>query len=171
MNARERELRAVLETHGGMLRRIVASYERDPSLQNDLLQEVSLALWTALPRFSGAGSKRAFVARIAQNRAITHSVRRSKEPRGEDVEVRDDSPSIEDRLDTERRAARMFDCVRELPVDQRRLVVLALEGFSAREIAAELQITENNASVRLHRARARLKKRMSRWQTTTTGTT
>lgn len=153
-----------------MLRRIVASYERDPSLQADLLQEIAIALWTALPRFKGDGSKRGYIARVAQNRAITHSVRRSKEPRTDELDVEDSGPTVDQRVDTERQASKMLALVRELPLEQRRLVVLALEGFSTREIASELGVTENNVGVRLHRARADLKKRMSEWQTRKTGT-
>ena len=170
MDARERELRDVLSQHGSMLRRIIASYERDPSLQADLLQEVALALWTALPRFKGDSSKRSYIARVAQNRAITHAVRRSKEPDTEHTEVEDRGPAVDHRIDIERRASKVLELVRGMPLEQRRLVVLALEGFSTKEIAAELGITENNAGVRLHRARAELKKRMSRWQTPKTGT-
>lgn len=170
MDSRERELRDVLAEHGPMLRRIVASYERDPSLQADLLQEVALALWTALPRFKGEGSKRSYVARVAQNRAITHSVRRSKEPRLNETEVEDRGPAIDHQVDIERQASRVLELVRSLRLEQRRLVVLALEGFSTKEIAAELGISENNASVRLHRARAELKKRLSRWPRRKTGT-
>ena len=171
MDLREQELSDVLSEYGGMIRRILSSYERDPSLQSDLLQEVTLALWQALPRYRGDGSKRAFVARVTQNRCISHAVRRSKEPATDDaVELRDTGPSIDEQVDADRRRNELLSAVRALPVEQRRLVVLALEGFSTREIAEELGITENNAGVRLHRARAALKKRMGRWATRKTGT-
>lgn len=170
MNRREQELRDVLEEHGGLIRRIIASYERDLSLQSDLQQEVALALWEALPRFRGEGSKRAFVARVAQNRSIAHAVRRSREPPTDRVEVQDPGLSVDDQVDADRRRHELLSAVRALPVHDKQLVVLSLEGFTTREIASELGITENNAGVRLHRARAALKKRMRKWTPQKTGT-
>ena len=57
----------------------------------------------------------------------------------------------------------MSDCVREfvdrLPPDYRTIIVLnELEGFTNREIAEILQISLDTAKIRLHRARAQLKK-------------
>ena len=170
MDDRERQLRSVLDRHGAMIQRIVASYERDDSQRSDLLQEVALALWTALPRLRDTASEKAFVARVAQNRAITHGVRQARLPRPTATELPDETPSLDQRIDTERQASRLLEVVRSLPLEQRRLVVLALEGFSTKEIAEEFDITENNAGVRLHRARTALKKRLAAWPTRKTGT-
>jgi RNA polymerase sigma-70 factor (ECF subfamily) len=57
----------------------------------------------------------------------------------------------------------MSECIREfvdnLPADYRTIIILnELEGFTNKEIADILQISFNNAKIRLHRARARLKK-------------
>ena len=59
----------LLHEHDRALRRLAASYERDPSRQQDLVQEIWLAVWQALPRFRGECSERTFVFRIAHNRA------------------------------------------------------------------------------------------------------
>src|SRR3546814_19424760 len=60
----------VLRQHGPMLSRIAASYEFESARREDLLQEISLALWRALPRWRGEASLRTFAARIAHNRAV-----------------------------------------------------------------------------------------------------
>ena len=57
----------------------------------------------------------------------------------------------------------MSDCVREfvdrLPYDYRTIIILnELEGFTNKEIAEILQISLETAKIRLHRARAQLKK-------------
>jgi RNA polymerase sigma-70 factor (ECF subfamily) len=59
----------------------------------------------------------------------------------------------------------MSDCVREfvdkLPTDYRTIILLnELEGFTNQEIADILQISLEAAKIRLHRARARLKKEL-----------
>jgi RNA polymerase sigma-70 factor (ECF subfamily) len=57
----------------------------------------------------------------------------------------------------------MSDCVREfvdrLPPDYRTIIILnELEGFTNKEIAEILQVSLDTAKIRLHRARAHLKK-------------
>jgi len=59
----------------------------------------------------------------------------------------------------------MSECVREfvdrLPTDYRTVLILnELEGFTNNEIADILQISLDAAKIRLHRARARLKKEL-----------
>ena len=57
---------------GGSLARLVQSYEALPQAQEDLLQEIRLAIWMALPKFRGDSSLKTFVFRIAHNRSLTH---------------------------------------------------------------------------------------------------
>ena len=60
----------------------------------------------------------------------------------------------------------MSECVREfvdrLPTDYRTVLILnELEGFTNKEIAEILQISINDAKIKLHRARAKLKKELN----------
>jgi DNA-directed RNA polymerase specialized sigma24 family protein len=50
--------------------------------------------------------------------------------------------------------------VQELPLDDRRLVLLYLEGFSTAEIEAVTGLTRSNVTVRLSRTRQRLHDRL-----------
>jgi DNA-directed RNA polymerase specialized sigma24 family protein len=45
----ERAYEQLWVEHGASLARLAWSYERDPQAQEDLLQEIRLAIWTALP--------------------------------------------------------------------------------------------------------------------------
>jgi RNA polymerase sigma factor (sigma-70 family) len=54
------------------LRRLAWSYARDHAECDDLLQEIALALWTALPRFRGESSERTWLYRIAHNTSISY---------------------------------------------------------------------------------------------------
>ena len=69
---RDREFETLLAAHGPMLRRIAGSYEADPERRRELEQDILLAVWRALPRFRGEAPVKAFLARIAHNRAVTH---------------------------------------------------------------------------------------------------
>ncbi len=154
----------VVEEHGPALRRLVAAWERDAAARQDLLQEILLALWRALPNFRGECSPRTFVFRVAHNRALTHRFR--PHHRAESLEtalhVTDSSPGPEADAAAAQRLERLRRALQALPIAARQVLMLSLEGLSGAEIAAVLGTTEGNAWVRLSRARRALKEELSR---------
>ena len=149
----------LLHEHDRPLRRLVASYERDPSRQQDLVQDIWLAVWQALPRFRGECSERTFVFRIAHNRAVSHVdhwQRRRADPLEEDAPVPAPQPDPEHTLSQQQRHDRLQSAVQVLPIGLRQVVVLTLEGLTHAETAEIIGISENNVAVRLTRARAAL---------------
>ena len=74
----ETRLREVLREFGPMLSRVAMSYEADPTLREDLLQEITFSIWKALPSFRGDASLKTFVARVAHNRAVDHVMQRQR---------------------------------------------------------------------------------------------
>ena len=156
---RQQEFAALLREYAGLLSRIAASYEADPSLRDDLLQDIALALWRALPTWRGEASMKTFMARVAHNRGATHVMgQRRRLPAGElSEDIADVSHSPEEHTQLDQSRLRLQGAVRALPVTLRQSVTLALEGFSHQEIADALGVTANSVAVRLNRARAALK--------------
>lgn len=150
---------ALLREHAGLLSRIAASYEADPALRDDLLQDMSLALWRALPAWRGEAPLRAFVARVAHNRGATHVLGQMRRPAGGELDDQVPEPrdGPEGHAENEQRRMRLQAAVRVLPLALRQAVTLAFEGFSHAEIADTLGVTVGSVSVRLHRAKAALK--------------
>lgn len=152
----------ILEREGAALRRVAAGYESDPGRREDLFQDICLAIWRALPRFRGESSERTFVFRIAHNRGLTHRSR-SSSPRAlsadleEAPDLADPAPSPEAEVRERQRRERLWAAVLALPVGFRLVISLTLEGLNPKEIADVLGITENNAAVRLSRARRALR--------------
>ena len=149
----------LLHEHDRALRRLAASYEHDPSRQQDLLQEIWLAVWQALPRFRGDCSERTFVFRIAHNRGVSHIDhwrRRRTDSLDDAAPLAASQPDPEHALSIEQRRERLQAAVQSLPMGLRQVVVLTLEGLSHAEVADVVGITENNVAVRLTRARAAL---------------
>ena len=147
----------LLNEHDRALRRKVASYERDPSRQQDLIQEIWLAVWQALPRFRDDCSERTFVFRIAHNRAVSHIEhwqRRQTDVLDEEAPIPAPGPDPEHSLSQQQRHERLRAAVQALPIGLRQVVVLTLEGLANAEVADIVGITENNVAVRLTRARA-----------------
>lgn len=149
----------MLTEHDGAIRRLIGSYERDPSRRQDLAQDIWLAVWQALPGFRDDCSERTFVYRIAHNRAVSHIEhwqRRRTDPLDDDAPVVADGPDPERSLSQQQRRERLLAAVQNLPLNLRQVVVLTLEGLSHAEVADIVGITENNVAVRMTRARAEL---------------
>jgi RNA polymerase sigma-70 factor (ECF subfamily) len=151
------DIEAVLREHGPMLARIAGSYESEPARRDDLLQEISLAVWKALARWRGEASLRTFLARVAHNRAIDH-LAREKRARGDELHDEHADPDANpfQHAQAHQRRKDLLAAVRALPLGQRQVVVLALEGFSQREIGDTLKLEENTVTQRLSRARRQL---------------
>lgn len=149
----------MLQEHDRSLRRLAASYERDPARQEDLIQDIWLAVWRALPQFRGECSERTFVFRIAHNRAVSHVdhwQRRRADTLDDEAPIAAPGPDPEHALSQQQRHERLRAAVQSLPLSMRQVVVLVLEGLTHAEVAEILGITENNVAVRLTRARAEL---------------
>ena len=158
MRARDARFEEAWASHGGMVARIAATYEADREKARDLTQDIALALWRALLGFRGEGALKAFIARIAHNRAISHVVKAKGEPRT--AEIDDEMPSTAPLaeaviMDNDKRA-HLVAAVPALPIGYAQVVSLALEGFSAGEIAATLGLTPGNVAVRMTRAKIML---------------
>lgn len=152
----------IARQHAPLIRRIARSYESNTARAEELVQEIHVALWQALPRFRGEASLRTFVARIAHNRAISHVAREAREPRvvGLDETLPAAGASPEDHATHKDLRAKLEAAVQRLPVSLKVAATLALEGFTPEEVAEVLGIGVSAASVRLHRAKEQLKDMM-----------
>ena len=157
----QEELASLLHEHGGLIARIARSHESDRGRAEELVQDIHVAIWQALPKFRGEANVRTYIARIAQNRALSHVTREARRPRAAPLdEIGDVLPSNaatpEDAATESQARRRLQRAVAELPLALRLTVTLALEGFSPGEVATVLGISESAASVRLHRAKVAL---------------
>ncbi len=147
---------SVVDEHGRLIRRIARSYETNARSRGARSGHLSRALGS-VTAFSRRCELRTFVVRVAHNRAITHVAKEARRPRSSSstrrCPIRRRRPS---RPRSTSRARRLERAVAQLPLGQRLVVTLALEGFSPEEIANVLGIGVSAASVRLHRAKAAL---------------
>jgi RNA polymerase sigma-70 factor (ECF subfamily) len=159
----EEHFERLMREHGSAVVRLASAYERNTASRDDLVQEITLALWRALPGFRGECSERTLVLRVAHNRAVTH-VERSR--RRAAVGLHDPNEIADRRRTPEMQASagelrtRLMDAVRAIPLGQRQVVALLLEGLTHAEIADVLGITESNVAVRAVRARKELRERL-----------
>ncbi len=152
----------VSNVHSGLITRIALSYEADPALRRDLVQDILLAVWMALDAYRGDSSLKTFVAAIAQKRSISHVTRRSREPKQElltdhyvSAALSPDEIAVQNDL-----KKHLIRSIQKLPIPQREAIVLCFEGFSYSEMSEVLGISANAVMLRCQRAKATLKAMM-----------
>ena len=153
----------LLQRYLPALRRLVCCYARDAMEKedhDDLLQEIAVGLWTALPRFREDSSERTWVYRVAHNTAISFVTRRRRRSQREQSWTGPDLPAVstspESNVIQDQHRARLSAAVEQLPLADRQIVVLHLEGLSAAEIETVTGVSAGNVATRLTRVRQRL---------------
>ncbi|MDC0716567.1 sigma-70 family RNA polymerase sigma factor [Nannocystis bainbridge] len=147
--------------HGPGLSQMAASYSRGAADRADLEQDIALALWRALPLFRGESSLKTFAYRVARYCCFRHVRRRKDFDASVDpASVADPAASIESAMLRADQRARIEQALTDLPDNLESVMTLHLSGQSYAQIAETLGITERNVSVRLSRARARLRRQL-----------
>ncbi len=159
------KFRELFETYQAALRRLVSAYVVNPADREDLLQEIAAGIWKSLPDFRGEASERTWIYRIAHNIAIRNGSRaRSRSARetliGESFDRPSGETGAEAALLLDERVQALMNAIRELPVMDRQIVTLHLEGLSAAEIEEVTGVSQGAVATRLTRIRQRLAKRV-----------
>jgi len=149
----------IVADYGPLISRIASSYEADPSLREDLTQQIFLAVWQALPSWRAESSLKTFIARVAQNRSISFVTKQVRQgPVAELPErIEADAPNPEEQAMQINEREMLMEATRRLPLPQRQVIILVLEGFTYPEISEMLEIAPNALALRLSRAKAALK--------------
>jgi RNA polymerase sigma factor (sigma-70 family) len=152
------ELEKIVEVHAAMVRRIATVYERHPESVDDLVQDVWMAVWQALPRLNNDATLRSYIARITQNICVTH-VRRALVRQAQPLSDThpDTAPAPDEATAHAIQLGRLIEAVRSLPENLKAVITLYLEDMPVKDIAVALGIRESNVSVRLNRAKAAMK--------------
>jgi RNA polymerase sigma-70 factor (ECF subfamily) len=149
------------------LARLARAHEADTSLQQDLLQEIHLAIWRSLTAFAGRCSLRTWVYRVAHNVAATYLMRQKRRRFDrnlvelEEVEIPLDGPEVGATVDDARMLARIKDLVQRLKPTDREIFVLYLEGLGVDEIAEIAGLTQTNTGTKIHRIKRLLSERLA----------
>jgi RNA polymerase sigma-70 factor (ECF subfamily) len=128
----------IVRFHHAMIPRIAQTYEAKTALVEDLVQDIYLAIWRALPAFRGESSLRTFVARIA-TKPCNHPQRARSQQTAVICELTEHLPAAGDNPERQAmaldRGARLASAVKALPLAYRQTALLALEGLTPKEIA------------------------------------
>ena len=150
-----------LDEHLGLMLKVVRGCTAQPEDQDDLFQEVLLALWSSLPAFRGESKETTWIYRVAFNTALAwRRGERRRRLKHEtflkfDVSPRE-QPSHTDALPEQEIITQLYAAIRQLPKVDASLALMHLDGLSYQEMADVLGISENHIGVKLHRIRKHL---------------
>jgi RNA polymerase sigma-70 factor (ECF subfamily) len=145
-----------LSTYKGVLFKVVRAYAFTRHDQEDLFQEIATQVWISVPGFEGNSAPSTWIYRVALNTAISWSRKELRRPDNTDA-----FDGVETALDlrnseVDPRLEWLYEQIARLSEIDRSLAVLLLEGFSYKEMADALGISETNVGVRIHRIKAYL---------------
>lgn len=131
-------------------------YAKNEEDAKDILQETFIRVFNKLGTFENKGSFEGWIRKIAVNTSIRHYQNSVKKIDQHDIETVPELASDENVL-SELNAADILKKISELPTGYRLVFNLyAIEGYSHKEIADELGITESASRSQLTRARQTL---------------
>lgn len=171
----ERDAEGVVRCNISWMLTLAERILQDRHLAEDAVQDAFLNFFRGLKDFEGRSDLKTWLHRITVNASLTklRQVDRLKE---QDIEVhlpefdqndcRVESlwpyiATLEDVLAKEELRAFVIDAINALPDAYRIVLQLRdIEEYSTSEVASLCELSEANVKVRLHRARAALKKRL-----------
>ncbi|MES1189509.1 MAG: RNA polymerase sigma factor [Steroidobacter sp.] len=151
-----------VKAYGTSLSRLVRGYERDASRQQDLMQDIHVALWKSLESFDGKCALQTWVYRVAHNVAIRHMTNR-KRIRLRELHTLEEMPEPAadhdaDLQHTRRESLRqLFELVEKLKPLDRQVILLYLEEQNAMTIADITGLSPENVATKIHRIKQLLR--------------
>jgi RNA polymerase sigma factor (sigma-70 family) len=145
-----------------LLARIAASYEFDSRLQEDLLQDISLAVWKALDSFKYDASIKTYIAKIAHNRGVDHALKQKRHTQKlADFDDNTLTTSSSDNFQGQSQDEKLdlMSALERLSLNNRQVITMQLEGFNYAEIASILGTSEQAVTKQLPSVSAALVKR------------
>ena len=156
----ELRFRKWLGEHTGLLLKVVRSFAEGPTDQDDLFQEILLQVWLSLPNFRDESKPTTWLYKVAFNTALAWKRGEKKRWRRQSsLSISDVVPPSATSAEAKRNdriVEQLYAAIRALPPAKRALVVLYLDGFSYREIAEVVGISESYVGVSLNRIKKEL---------------
>lgn len=145
----------LVREHQRILHKVCNLYEHEPTLREDLFQEIVLQAWHSFAKFRGDAKFSTWLYRVALNTAISFYRKDQKKPELISADILPEYK--EHKEDKEEQVQAMYKAISSLSKIDKALVMLYLEDYDYKEIGDALGITANNVAVKMNRIKAKLK--------------
>ena len=151
----------LIQAHQALLRRVSRLYCPHADDRQDLFQEIVLQHWRAFPRYEARPDAKVstWLYRVALNVAVSDLRQRTRRPAPERLHpaVLDVAQAASSGYDPDD-VALLYRAIAQLTEVEKAYVLLYLDESSYEEMADILDITVNNARVKLHRIQEKLRR-------------
>ncbi len=141
--------------HKGLLFKVIRAYATDAMDRDDLFQEITIQVWRSVPAFRHEAAVTTWLYRIALNTAMkwTRSERRHDHTNNLNMP---NTLYTKTACPADDRLTWLYNEIHNLDGIDRSITLLLLDGFSYKEMAAILGITESNVGVKINRIKKHL---------------
>lgn len=157
---------SVIESHKGILYKVVNAYCKDEENRKDLIQEIIFQLWKSFDRYNNQYKYSTWIYRIALNVSISFYRRESvRQPvtsfyNEQVLQVTEEGQHSE----KDEHLQQLHQFITELRDMDRALMLLYLEEKSYKEMAEITGLSETNIGTRIGRIKMVLKQKFSKTQ-------
>jgi RNA polymerase sigma factor (sigma-70 family) len=148
----------LFDLHSSKMYGICYRYVRDAMEAEDILITAFAKIFERIAQFKSEGSFEGWIRRIIVNEALTHLRKARTMYLETDLEQADREPDYS-QLSDHLEAEDLMNMIQQLPAGYRVVFnMYAIDGYSHKEIAEQLGISENTSKSQLSRARVYLQK-------------
>jgi len=154
---RDRIFNEWLASHKGILFKVVHAYAFEQADHQDLFQEIAIQVWRSVDAFRGESSVPTWMYRVALNTAIAWTRKEGRHQRGK--EPLDGVAGLLTTESSEKRDPRvdwLYQQIAQLRDVDRSVALLLLDGFTYKDIASIVGLSESNVGVKINRIKSAL---------------
>lgn len=153
--------RQLYDTFSSRMYSICYRYVKDSMEAEDILVTAFMKVFDKIAQFKNEGSFEGWIRRIVVNEALTYLRRNRSMYLETELEAADREPDY-NMLGDHLEAEDLLNMIKELPTGYRIVFnMYAIDGYSHKEIADQLGISENTSKSQLSRARTYLQKMLA----------
>jgi len=134
--------------------RMCQRYANTRTEAEEMLQTGFIEVFKNLNKWKGDGPLGAWIRRVVLNQSLQLLKKNLQHRRLQSINTHIDFPYLDNDIISRLQANDLVDIIKKLPTGYRTVFNLfVIEGFSHKEIAAELEITESTSKTQLRKAR------------------
>ena len=149
---------SVFEQNIGIIFKIARAYTKTTHDREDLVNDITLELWKAYPKFKGNSKISTWIYRISLNISMNYRrKKRSNKIMFSESNQFDTSNWLQNPEDNEQ-SDLLYDCIDDLNEFNKAIIILYLDGNSHDEISTITGISKTNVGTRISRIKEQIKK-------------
>mgnify|MGYP006405843833 FL=1 len=156
MQITEEAFLAAINKHKGILYKVSRMYFDNLEDQQDLFQEIILQLWKSIGSFKGTSELSSWMYRVSLNTAIVFFKKEKRKPGQESLFNSEGIPEEQYDDHKDQQLVHFYEAVKKLNKIEKAIILQLIEGFSGKEIAQNLGLSESNVRVKTKRTKEKL---------------